>query len=279
MTASVNHVDVVLVADVDDPHYLAVNAQLVLLGARTLRLNLSDVISRSLISQVGALDVAEDGSWSRVDHETSVWWFRAGRAHAPEGSEADEAQLILDEAPSVLVGSLRAAGVRWIDDPDVVRQAEWKLGQLAVAAALEIPTPRWRATNNPAAAQRFADGYPVIAKPLSAGLGIAPHVDTVPPGELANPGELVTLFQQQVDASADIRVVVIDGQTWVWRRTRESDTVDWRAVDPRGRGFSAVSAESLETAPVRMTSALGLTMSVQDWLETEDGPVFLEVNP
>jgi hypothetical protein len=28
-----------------------------------------------------------------------------------------------------------------------------------------------------------------------------------------------------------------------------------------------------------MTSALGLTMSVQDWLETDDGPVFLEINP
>jgi len=126
----------------------------------------------------------------------AFWWFRAGRAHAPEGTEADEAQLILDEAPAVLVGSLRAAGARWVDDPDVIRQAEWKLGQLAVAAGLEIPTPRWRATNSPPAAQEFADGHPVIAKPLSAGRGIAPHVATVPPEELANPGELVTLFQQ-----------------------------------------------------------------------------------
>jgi hypothetical protein len=279
MTASVSHVDVVLVADVDDPHYVAVNAQLVTLGARTLRLNLSDLTSRSLISQVGALDVAADGSWSRVDHETSVWWFRAGRAHAPEGAEADEAQLILDEAPSVLIGSLRAAGVRWVDDPDVTRRAEWKLGQLAVATGLEIPTPRWRATNSAPAAQQFADGHPVIAKPLSAGRGIAPYVATVAPEELANLGELVTLFQPRVDASADIRVVVIDGRTWVWRRTRESDTVDWRAVDPSGRGFSVASAESLGTAPGRMTSALGLTMSVQDWLETDEGPVFLEVNP
>ena len=279
MTTGVSHVDVVLVADIEDPHYLAVSAQLQSLGTRTLRMNLSDLTSSSLVCRTGALDVAEDSSWLRVDHETTVWWFRAGRAHADAGTETDEAQLIADEAPAVLIGSLRAAGVRWVDDPDTIRRAEWKLSQLAVAAALKIRTPHWTATNSPAAAQQFAGGHPVIAKPLSAGCGIAPHVATVPPEELAEPGDLVTLLQQRVDAAADIRAVVIDGQTWAWSRAREPGTVDWRAVDPFGRAFSPVPAHVLGTALSRITSALGLTMSVQDWLDTEEGPVFLEANP
>jgi hypothetical protein len=279
MTTSVTHVDVVLVADADDQHYLAVEAQLQALQAQTLRLNLSDLPTRSLISQVGALDVAEEAGWARVDHETTVWWYRAGSVQMVGDVAADEAQLIVDEAPAILIGSLRAAGVRWVDDPDAIRKAEWKLGQLGVAASLRTPTPEWRATNNQPALRQFADGQQLIAKPLSSGRGIAPHVAAVPPDDLDDPGELATLFQYRVKAQADVRVVVVDGQSWAWRRLREPETVDWRAVDPIGRGFSRVTAETLGSMPARITSALGLTMSVQDWLETEDGPIFLEANP
>jgi hypothetical protein len=279
MAAVPDRVDVVLVADVGDPHQLCVDAQLQALGARTLRLNLSDLVSRTLVSRIGALDVAEGTNWSRVDHATTVWWFRPGQAHVEEGTAADEAQLIADEAPAVLIGSFRAAGVRWVDDPDVIRRAEWKLSQLAVAASLKLPTPRWTVTNSPTAAQQFADGHPVIAKPLSAGRGIAPYVATVPPQDLAHPGDLATLLQHKVEAAADIRVVIVNGQMWTWRRAREPDTVDWRAVDPGGRDFSPVPPETMGMAPGQITSALGLTMSVQDWLETENGPVFLEANP
>ena len=233
-----------LVADAGDLHGAAVDARLLALGARTLRLNLSDLHSRSLISRDGALDIAEEGSWSRVDRETTVWWFRAGSARWPEGTEADEQQLITDEAPAVLVGGLRAAGVRWVDDPDAIRQAELKLSQLAVAAALGIATPRWAATNDSVAARQLADGQPVIAKSLSAGHGIAPFTAVVLPEDLDHPGDLATLLQRKVNAEADIRVVIIDGQVWAWRREREAGTVDWRAVDPAGQGFSRIPADS-----------------------------------
>ena len=278
MVTGVNHVDVLLVADAGDPHGIAVDARLQAMGAQTLRLNLSDLHSRSLISRDGALDIAEGGSWSRLDRETTVWWFRAGSARWPEGTEADEQQLITDEAPAVLVGGLRAAGVRWVDDPDTIRRAELKLSQLAVAAALGIATPRWTATNDPVAARQLAGGQSVIAKSLSAGHGIAPFTAAVLPEDLDHPGDLATLFQRKVNAEADIRVVIIDGQAWAWRRAREPGTVDWRAVDPAGQGFSRIPADSWRD-PARLTSALGLTMAVQDWLETAGGPVFLEANP
>src|SRR5262249_28670448 len=138
-----------------------------------------------------------------------------------------------------------------------------------------VATPPWTVTNSPAVAQDFANGQPIIAKPLSVGRGIAPYVDTVSSEELTRLGDLPTLLQRRVQATADIRAVVIDGQTWAWRRSREPDTVDWRAIDPQGQGFSPFSPETLRTAPSRITSALGLSMSVQDWLETENGLVFL----
>jgi len=274
-----HHIDVLLIADPSDPHCQAVETALQSLGAKTLRLNLSNLISTTLVSRNGALDIAEGDGWLRADYKTTVWWFRAGHAFAPDQTAADESHLIADESPAVLIGSLRAAGVRWVDDPDVIRRAEWKLGQLQVAATLQISTPRWIVTNSVPAAGDFSSGHSVIAKTLSSGHGIAPYVAEVLPEEISKLGVLATLLQEKVNATADIRVVVVAGQTWVWRRPREPDTVDWRAVDPRGQGFSQALDAEIGPAPVQITSALGLTVSVQDWLETGSGLVFLEANP
>jgi len=43
-----------------------------------------------------------------------------------------------------------------------------------------------------------------------------------------------TLLQRLVVASADLRVVIIGRNAWVWRRLRSAKTIDWRAEDPSG---------------------------------------------
>ena len=65
----------------------------------------------------------------------------------------------------------------------------------------------------------------------------------------------------------------------MWRRPRIQSTLDWRSDDPNGSGFVRATAdhEVLDRAR-QVTSALGLSMAIQDWLETDDGPVFLESN-
>ena len=72
---------------------------------------------------------------------------------------------------------------------------------------------------------------------------------------------------------------MVGAEGWIWRRPREATTTDWRAIDPGGFGFELTEEPGLLRTARRVTSALGLTMSVQDWLETRDGPVFLESNP
>ena len=64
-----------------------------------------------------------------------------------------------------------------------------------------------------------------------------------------------------------------------WRRPRlGGGAVDWRADDPSGSGFAACGESEFPEA-VAFAERLSLSFSVQDWLETADGPVFLEVNP
>lgn len=51
----VNDVDVVVVADPDDPHYLAIEERLRMLGAQTLRLNFADFPAKHWLANLGLL--------------------------------------------------------------------------------------------------------------------------------------------------------------------------------------------------------------------------------
>lgn len=271
-------VDVLIVANADDQHGTLVAQAIQAMGASTLRLNLSDVRAVPHRAGVGYFDVFVDDQWHRVTSRTTVWWFRLGSVGVDD-LEPDEARLVTDEAPYLLRGALAGAGVRWVDEPFDIERAENKLWQLATATAVAAAVPEAVQTNDRAAVEALGGGGPVLAKAVSPGSGIAPFVDQVPPEDLGRTEGNPTLFERRVTAAADLRVVIVGGEAWAWRRPRQPDTIDWRAEDPSGRGFAPVESPDLCRMAVRLSAALGLTMSVQDWLETKDGPVFLEANP
>jgi hypothetical protein len=82
-----------------------------------------------------------------------------------------------------------------------------------------------------------------------------------------------------VDAVADWRVITIANDAYGWKRVRQHTTLDWRKDDPAGEQFVAWPIpQEVATAACQMQFALGLTFSVQDWLEADTWR-FLEVNP
>ena len=270
-------VDVCVVADADDPHAEVVLAELRDAGLVAIRFNLGDLRSLTSVSSTGAFDLDVNGVWHRIGSSTTVWWRRMGTI-CVDGLDQQEASLVCDEGPFALTGALEGAGVRWADDPFDVDRAERKQFQLATASALGIPTPGWAVTNVPSIARTVGPGRRV-GKALSPGWGIAPFVAEVDDDDLASVAGAPVLVQELVDATADLRVVVVGDQAWIWERQREPATLDWRAVDPSGAGFSPRSDEQLGQGAVGLTAALRLTIAVQDWLDTPKGPVFLEVNP
>lgn len=274
-----SNVDVVVLSDVGDAHGDAVLTGLADLGVDTLRYNLADIRAVPLLAEPGVINIADGGVWRRITSQTTAWWRRAGIV-STDGLEADEARLAADESPHILRGAFSAAGARWVDDPSDVDRAELKLYQLGVARSLGLVIPPSQVTNDPAAAQAFGAGRRVVAKPLSPGFGIAPFVAEVTGDDFDRVAVLPTLLQEMVvRATADLRVVVVGREAWAWRRPRSETTIDWRAEDPEGSDFTRLDNADVCLAAVRMTSALQLSMSVQDWLETPDGPVFLEANP
>src|SRR5262249_55381814 len=156
--------------------------------------------------------------------------------------------------------------------PLTVARAEIKLRQLSIAQGLGVSIPATRVTNDPSVARNLASGKQIIAKPVSPGEGIAPFVDTVHDGELDLVRTLPTMLQELIHASADLRVVVIGEKAWVWRRPRESKTIDWRRVDEQGSMFALVADKRLEQLALKVAAGLQIRISIQDWLETKSGP-------
>jgi len=271
--------DVLVLDDDDSVHADLVEADLTAAGASVGRLNCSTLRS-------GVVNVApkvwqfrrDDVVWE-VTTSSSIWYRRRGSVQV-DGLEGAEADLARDEVPHVLLGGLLGTGARWVDDPFTVERAEHKLLQLATATRLGIAIPSSVVTNDPAAAEALVKAHSAVAKPLSPGVGIAPYVAEVSVADVDRVSALPVLLQHLVIAEADLRVVVVGSRGWVWRRPRVGQLVDWRAVDPGGQEFVLVEDANLVRDAAHLTMALGLTMSVQDWLEVPGGDrVFLEVNP
>ena len=184
-----------------------------------------------------------------------------------------------DENPHILIGALDAVCRRWVDHPDVIARAERKLFQLDTARQLGVAVPRTLMTNDPDAANDWAASCPLIVKPLSPGFGLAPPTSVVSEQDLGLLTSNPSLLQERVDATADIRLVVIGGHVTAWSRPRSHDVVDWRTVDPNGNDFSLIESRFIRDPAIALNASLGLTMAVQDWLMTTDGSVFLEANP
>lgn len=264
-----------------DPHGETVIGELLNLDVRAVRYNLEDLGLYRIAIRPGVIDLVASDHHYQVTSATTVWWRRQGWIDV-SGLDDEEAQLALDEGPHILQGCLQSAGVRWVDEPGVVDQAELKLFQLQVASRLGIRVPASLATNDPNLAREFAADRSCVVKPLSPGLGIAPYTERVTDDDFDLLSRLPALVQEEVSATADLRVVTIGRDTWVWRRPRSHSTLDWRAEDRSGSGFTKADGHEedrqLLDCARQLTSALGLSMAVQDWLETDTGPVFLESN-
>jgi len=270
-------VDVAIVSTSTDPHVETVGEWLSQRGSSVVTFNLANLRNSQLRVTAEALEIRGDGGWRHVDSSTTVWWHRPGHTIADD-LDTDEANLVRDENPHILVGMLDGCGVRWVDHPDRVARAERKLFQLATAHRLGVPIPRYLVTNDPVGARDFVTGRRVVTKALSPGFGIAPFTSEIESKDVNAVAQNPVLLQEFVEAEFDLRVVVVNDHGWVWSRERSPYAIDWREVDPSGSAFVAVERPAVLTLAIELTAALGLSMSIQDWLINDDGPVFLESN-
>jgi glutathione synthase/RimK-type ligase-like ATP-grasp enzyme len=279
VATSSQHVSVLIAAPVGDVHGDIVALALAQRSVPVVRLTAEMFAAARVSWQPGApFTFAVEGARWLVNDQTTVWWRRPGAAMADNMSEL-EVRLVVEEVAVMFPGILEAVGVRWVDTPWHLLRARLKPVQLAAACQVGLAVPRTIVTGDAIDAKKFAGSDAVIAKAASTGRGIAPHVAVIPDAQFNLLETCPTTLQHPVDAVADVRIVTVGNRAFGWRRPRPAGgSVDWRADDPHGADFVASSDVAFPEA-VTLASALGLSFSVQDWLQTTDGPLFLEVNP
>ncbi|MFB7905823.1 ATP-grasp ribosomal peptide maturase [Kitasatospora sp. NPDC056076] len=146
-----------------------------------------------------------------------------------------------DQALAGLLGLLYGLPVLWVNRPDVDGIASHKPGQLPVATAQGLSTPRSLITTDPEAARRFCrriDG-PVICKPLMGGPlryddgrrnGVPTHL--IDPGAIDETVALTAhLFQEWIPKRHEVRLTVVGTRMFAAEIHAGSDAshVDWRS--------------------------------------------------
>jgi len=222
--------------------------------------------------------------------------FRRPVAPTPHSdiTDAGVRQFCINECSDFLHGLWLIPNCYWINRPDAIRRASYKMVQLHAARSL-FQIPRTLITNDPMEAQRFlsAQSKGTIVKPLRSARvkdeGITKFLYT---REMADcdVSQLDTLrlapsiLQEKVDKEFDIRVTVV-GESVFAARIYTVDLPpampDWRFADDNNLHYSPENLpESIATACVSLTQNLGLEFGAIDLAVDVNGQYwFFEINP
>lgn len=176
----------------------------------------------------------------------------------------------------------------YVNHPHHNWNAEYKPRQITTAVAAGLDVPPTLVTNDPGAAQAFAEEHgPVVYKPLRATdyrEDGQPRTVWVRPVDPADLDERIAvcphLFQQQVEKVADVRVAAVGRRLFATRIGVDGDHLDWR-LDYRRVTFSPTEVPTEVREGIhRYLSALGLVFGAFDFgLSAEGRWRFYECNP
>ncbi|MFD0316237.1 ATP-grasp ribosomal peptide maturase [Streptomyces flavalbus] len=246
MTALLSGGPVLVVTRELDPAADLVVDELRIRGVPVMRFDMGDFpLAVSLSAEHAAAPwagvLADEYRSVRLEEVRAVYYRRprlpavSERLEEPHRSWADE------QALAGLLGTLYALPVTWVNRPDVDGMASHKPGQLPVATACGLRTPRSLITTDPTAARKFCHeaGGRVICKPLMGGplqypdgrrTGVPTHL--VDPDTIDDSVSLTAhLFQEWITKSHEVRLTVVGTEMFAAEIHAASDAarVDWRS--------------------------------------------------
>lgn len=218
-----------------------------------------------------------------------VWWGRPDPFSIPtEVVLKTDRAFIQRECTEAVAGLWQTVEAFWINHPYADQRAEHKPYQLQVAKRVGLEIPETLITNDPELAQRFCNrgtSARTVYKSFLATEDIWRETRLVGEAEfevLDAVQHAPVIFQDYVEASADIRVVVIDGQMFAAAFYNDESTYgcDYRLY------LEHLEAQPL-TVPTRVAEALqrlmqhlDLVYGAVDFRLSPAGQwVFLEINP
>jgi glutathione synthase/RimK-type ligase-like ATP-grasp enzyme len=219
---------------------------------------------------------------------TRGWIRRLAPPHWRRGIQAGTEQAAVRSAWTALLSAIAsAAEVSWLTPLESLFLRENKLVQAATANRLGIQTPRTVVVSDHS--QIPAElGQEFVVKPLGAStFSGADGVEQVVWSQGVSRDSAILdllpaapfILQARLEALRHLRVVTVSNQTWACELAAEGLPLDWRRDESAHDSFLPVSHPELERQALRLAASLDLGYSSQDWIETEGGSFFIDLNP
>lgn len=175
-----------------------------------------------------------------------------------------------------------------LSKPYILRQADNKIYQLAMASKLGLTIPESLITNDGKAAQAFCAAKPSIIKPISIGKlydgddTIVFQTNQVKDNVSVNNLEYCpSYFQECCEKDYELRVTIVGKKVFPVRidsQLHEETRIDWR-VNPSLLSYSETQIPKiLEDKCFELLAALGLCFGAFDFILRDNKYIFLEVN-
>jgi glutathione synthase/RimK-type ligase-like ATP-grasp enzyme len=232
--------------------------------------------------------IAVDGRTIDLAACRAAWWRRPQPYTLHEGMTPDVLAFSHSECHEALAGAWAALDCVWVNRPELDAVAHHKPYQLAVATRVGFTVPRTLITNDPGAARQFIEELGVsrtIYKTFLATEACWRETRVLREEELALLDSVAiapVIFQEYVEAEADIRVTVVGPRLFAAaiRAAPEAYATDYR-MDLAGARFTPVELPARTATRIRaFMEALGLMYGALDFRRTAAGDdIFLEINP
>ena len=190
-----------------------------------------------------------------------------------------------------IVNEFSGAGVPVVNSPESIMKARNKLYSLQIMSSLGVQISRSAVIRRPEDVKTIIKdfSYPVVIKNIFGSLGSSTLIiydtkqliSTIDYIWNVNRNEIF-LIQDYIRSydgkTSDYRVFVMGGEIIAaMKRTNTDD--DFRANYKRGATIEPSVLTDTESAQcLKMSGAFGLEIAGIDFIRTEDGPVFLEIN-
>lgn len=279
----------IVIGDPNDPH-LAMVLEHIDPGGVVVVDGLS--VSSTLIARTDQAWILRDLTGTPVhispSHPCRGWIRRYGPPGWDHGVQIGSHRAAVLTAKLTLLGALmRDPRIDWLSACDNLASSENKLLQYDAARRLGISVPPTVIT---ASAEIIASeiGEPFILKPLgvshfrSEDRTSIVFAESRTVADLANVDLLEAPFvmQRRLEALSHLRVVTVRNQAWVCEQAADGLPTDWRRADHAHHGFTLSTAwKEVGTAAISLADSLNIKYSSQDWIVTEDGPSFIDLNP
>jgi glutathione synthase/RimK-type ligase-like ATP-grasp enzyme len=205
-------------------------------------------------------------------------------------------EVALRECEAFWHGLFLSLGCAWINTPEAIRTASYKLYQLTAARTLGIPAPDYIVTNNPDSARSFVrHKRSIIVKALSSAYIVYPsgqlklytrRLADISDAVLRSLSHGPLIFQEEIEKEYEIRIVILDDKCFslaIDCRDIPGSPVDIRQMnfdEEKWRFRPGVGVEQIEDWSKKLVATLGLSYGALDWLVDPQGrPFFLECNP